>query len=76
MVNLYKKYLPSLAFKMTRFGMSKRLKGENYKTIKISNIFKSFEITEYKNMENGLYEKFNKQIATFTACDFPNNSPF
>ena len=38
-------------------------------------IFKSFEIKEYKNIENGLYDKFDKQIATYTACDFPNNKP-
>ena len=38
-------------------------------------IFKSFEIKEYKNIENGLYDKFDKQIATYTACDFPNNEP-
>ena len=39
-------------------------------------IFKSFVIKEYKNMENGLYDKFDKQIATYTACDFPNNKQF
>ena len=38
-------------------------------------IFKSIEIKEYKNIENGLYDKFDKQIATYTACDFPNNKP-
>jgi len=27
-------------------------------------------------MENGLYDKFDKQIATYTACDFPNNKQF
>ncbi len=39
-------------------------------------IFKSFEIKEYKNIESGLYDKFDKRIATYTACDFPNNQPF
>ena len=38
-------------------------------------IFKSFEIKKYKNIKNGLYDKFDKQIATYTACDFPNNKP-
>jgi len=29
-----------------------------------------------KNIENGLYDKINKQIATYIACDFQNNKQF
>ena len=39
-------------------------------------IFKSFEINEYRNINNGLYNKFTKPIAVYTACNFPNNKPF
>ncbi len=39
-------------------------------------VFEKFEIKEYKNINDGLYDKFNENIYIFTACKFPNNKPF
>lgn len=33
----------------------------------------SIEIKQYKSIEDGLYSKFNKKIASYTACNFPDN---
>ena len=52
---------------------------DNYCTNRIAYekpLFKTFEIKEYKNINSGLCDNFNNLIATFTACDFPNNNPF
>ena len=39
-------------------------------------IFEKFEIKEYKNINDGLYDKFSNKIYEFTACIFPSNKPF
>lgn len=36
----------------------------------------SFENKEYKNLEEGFYENFNKKIVVFTACYFKKNNKF